>query len=420
MSTNPQTFIDALIDQIDKAIAKGSVTNVQVAAVLDFLNETQKHTLKNDTEGISQELIHFLKGIEASKIASSNFLSGLSGYLLSVDKDGKSTLEIDNIDVRGRALFRELLILSTSHIGGEFIASPARMKCVNVSEFDAYYRCYFDTGDNNEVTNNFVKDDQARCRVFNGSGAKCYWRLVVGVGTDYIDLSKKDSLGDSIPAIGDNIIQLGNRTDKTRQNAQIISSYGPNAPSFIQYAGIHSYILDGCEKNVLSPKCNRIVGDLSVTSGNGDVLKVPADKGNYINNTDYYYYDRVSHNGALWLCAVEEGKSTTEEPSLISQAWAKQVSEGAQGIGGLSLSIYSNCGIAFRRGSINTTLYAHVTEGGTDISSRIKSYNWYRISADEDADKHWNDAHKAIGQSVVITDKDICGIATTFEFEPIY
>ena len=41
MSTT-QDIVDSLIDHIDKAITKGSVTNQQVAGVLDFLNERYK------------------------------------------------------------------------------------------------------------------------------------------------------------------------------------------------------------------------------------------------------------------------------------------------------------------------------------------------------------------------------------------
>mgnify|MGYP006955110135 FL=1 len=41
-----QDIVDALIDHIDKAIAKGSVTNQQVAGVLYFLNERYKALAK--------------------------------------------------------------------------------------------------------------------------------------------------------------------------------------------------------------------------------------------------------------------------------------------------------------------------------------------------------------------------------------
>ena len=45
MSTT-QDIVDSLIDHIDKAITKGSVTNQQVAGVLDFLNERYKTLAK--------------------------------------------------------------------------------------------------------------------------------------------------------------------------------------------------------------------------------------------------------------------------------------------------------------------------------------------------------------------------------------
>ena len=66
----------------------------------------------------------------------------------------------------------------------------------------------------------------------------------------------------------------------------------------------------------------------------GDSVRVPIDKGEWIEDTNYGYYDRVSHNGALWLCVSEE--ATKEEPGM-GNAWLKQVSEGAKGEPGLSV-----------------------------------------------------------------------------------
>ena len=66
----------------------------------------------------------------------------------------------------------------------------------------------------------------------------------------------------------------------------------------------------------------------------GDSVRVPIDKGEWIKETNYGYYNRVSHNGALWLCVSE--KATKEEPGT-GNAWLKQVSEGAQGEPGMSV-----------------------------------------------------------------------------------
>lgn len=46
----------------------------------------------------------------------------------------------------------------------------------------------------------------------------------------------------------------------------------------------------------------------------------------------YAYYDRVSYNGALWLCVADNG--TTTEPSDDNPAWLKQVAEGSAGATG--------------------------------------------------------------------------------------
>ncbi len=58
---------------------------------------------------------------------------------------------------------------------------------------------------------------------------------------------------------------------------------------------------------------------------NGKHYRVPADKGIWEAGT-YNYYDRVSHNGSLWLCVAQP--NTTEEPGDNSTAWQKQVAKG--------------------------------------------------------------------------------------------
>lgn len=66
----------------------------------------------------------------------------------------------------------------------------------------------------------------------------------------------------------------------------------------------------------------------------GQTVRVPLDKGEWVAGK-YAYYDRVSHNGALWLCVDDNG--TTTEPSDDNPAWLKQVAEGQKGEPGLSV-----------------------------------------------------------------------------------
>jgi hypothetical protein len=66
----------------------------------------------------------------------------------------------------------------------------------------------------------------------------------------------------------------------------------------------------------------------------GNKIRVPLDKGEW-EAGKYAYYNRVSHNGSLWLCVDDNG--TTTEPSDDNPAWLKQVSEGKKGDPGLSV-----------------------------------------------------------------------------------
>lgn len=60
----------------------------------------------------------------------------------------------------------------------------------------------------------------------------------------------------------------------------------------------------------------------------GDKVRVPLDKGEW-SAGKYAYYNRVSHNGSLWLCVDDNG--TTTEPSDDNPAWLKQVEKGSAG-----------------------------------------------------------------------------------------
>ncbi len=279
------------------------------------------------------EIITFLKGWDTK-----DFTGGLlgSGAALSIDSTGKTRLEIDELLVRIRTYLYELVIQKYSHVSAGLIISATDMTCIKVEETDKAYRCYFKTTDGERtITNDFAAGDQATIRETNlDKGANnYYWRLVTAIGEDYIDLSKTDcDAGSGVPAVGDNICQLGNRTDKDRQSAIILSAYGPDAPYIKQYKGIYSYSLTNKEKIVISTEENKIVAkSFTIEMDNGDTVRIPADKGEWVQDMPYTYYDRISHNGSLWLCIVVEGTTTTEEPSDSSDAWQKQVSKGDKG-----------------------------------------------------------------------------------------
>lgn len=238
-----------------------------------------KFFIRKDRPDEAGFLIKFLGGLFSDYIQSMNFSSGAlgEGFVIKVDsKTGKSYIEVDELFVRIKAMFSELEIKKLSYAGGNYMFTAAGMKCGKVEEHEDFWRCYLLVDDGETaIENPFNEGDQVRFQDFNikpgvyeNVSNRYYWRLCVGVGEDYIDLSKTDCDANSdTPQEGDSLVQLGNRTDKKRQNAITLSVYGDDAPSIHQYAGIDSYSMAGKEVTVISPQGNKFMGDFILKTG---------------------------------------------------------------------------------------------------------------------------------------------------------
>lgn len=215
----------------------------------------------------------------SGKLLSDDFLAGALGTGFGIfkrDSTGKSYIEIDKIFVRLKAIFAELEVRKLTYAGGNYVFSPAGMTCVEVQEFDTFYRCFFTADDGEKAVENLFRvDDLVQARESNiKSGVhvnvsnRYYWRRCIATGDDYIDLSKTDCDVDSAaPEAGDALATIGNKTDVSRQNAIIISVHGEGSPSLIQYKGINDYSLSGKAKTIISPENNEFTGKFKFTSG---------------------------------------------------------------------------------------------------------------------------------------------------------
>lgn len=281
-------------------------------------------------------LLTFAKGLQSAGFMEGSFGRG---FELMKDRNGRSYLEIDEIFVRMRAVFESLEIKHVSHVGGENILSPAGIECYRVETVPAQiglrssdgadlldkdgeqltakatdtnvYRCYFKTTDGERtIYNQFAVGDLALCREFNTKKnadgttlGRYYWRAVVGVGTDYIDLSITDCLeGSDAPMKGDTIVCLGNNFDKVRQNAVVVSSYGVGSPSIKMYQGIKTFALsDDNAPVIISPDGNKFTGDFVSRSGDNIV--------DIINGKAKVYTEKPSFQpykvGDLWVNATD-------------------------------------------------------------------------------------------------------------------
>lgn len=268
--------------------------------VFSALNSLYTFLCKNKPDSTNY-LIRFLGGLISDNIESQDFASGPlgTGFIVKRDpKTGRSYIEADEIYIRLKAYFDTLEIKHLSHVGGRIVLSPASMECIKVEkisgETDALYdingdrlydslnselyaevegqanvyRCYFNTTDGEKtIYNEFAVDDLAQCREFNVKSNvsqqvanQYYWRRVVGVGDDYIDLSISDcDVGSLEPKAGDTIVTIGNKTDTNRQHVIFLSSYDDDAPCFKLYSGINSYSMLNKEVTVISPNADKNV-----------------------------------------------------------------------------------------------------------------------------------------------------------------
>lgn len=264
---------------LERHVKVDDVTDTDLMSALRVIQEIAERAISKIKPDQTSYLIKFLGGLFSDYIQSMNFSSGAlgEGFVIKVDsKTGKSYIEVDELFVRIKAMFSELEIKKLSYAGGNYMFTAAGMKCGTVEEHEDFWRCFLLVDDGETaIENPFKEGDQIRFQDFNikpgvyeNVSNRYYWRLCVGVGEDYIDLSKTDCDANSdIPQEGDSLVQLGNRTDKKRQNAITLSVYGDDAPSIHQYAGINSYSLAGKEVTVISPQGNKFMGDFILKTG---------------------------------------------------------------------------------------------------------------------------------------------------------
>lgn len=263
--------VSELKDDVRKIVAGGGAGggSLSTAQMNKFIrNYGDANYLSKVSDDTAQGVITHQKAPVLERgLQTSKWQQGVSGGALW-QGDGGWHIEADYINVRKKLETSEVEIAKTTHVGGRIIASPASLVISSVelvSGAEDVYRCYFVSEDanGNAITNTFATGDQAYCETFNLSkkggtaiANHYWWALVVGVGTNYIDVSTTDhdSASDA-PMAGDNVVALGNRHTTARQNAIIIASAGTGNPYIRIHKGINTYRLD-----------NTIVAQISPTS----------------------------------------------------------------------------------------------------------------------------------------------------------
>ena len=216
-----------------------------------FGNSDARYVRKDIDDRVSS-ILTFLNGVHFGE----DFEKDLHGAGIYRDEQGSWHIDTDYIHARKKLTAEEVEVMKTSHIKGKVVNSAGGFVISRIEKITGAWRCYFVQQDSEgrRVYNSMRKNDLALCETFNlidagGQLSNHYWhRRVIAVGTDYVDIADNTNVddyasGSDVPQVGDEVVQLGNLTDKDRQSAIIQSAAGEGAPFFKIIKGINSFTL---------------------------------------------------------------------------------------------------------------------------------------------------------------------------------
>ena len=341
------------VSRLQNDTVHGTITFQKVQRLLNgfFLGHSNEFSIDGSGNAIlSSVIVNLLKSLDFNEAEQ-------SGFAIKQRSDGKFQMLLTDLIVWGKAIFNTLLIRELSYVGGNIVLSPAAGKISYIKEVFSEttnemiaWKCYLLADDGTTATiNSFKVDDQVRCKTFNIKAGvyenvsnKDYWRLVTKVSTEnevitdseghelydgkkfaWIQIAKDNCMeGSDNPAVGDTIVLMGNRSDKTRQHLLIMETEGDSAPKFTMYRGINSYSLkDKAIFDVGFDGVSIVSKFFKLVNVSGEKVWTPIYLGDWKDGTEYDYYDEVTWMGTRWLCIVSEGQTTTDEPSEDSPYW---------------------------------------------------------------------------------------------------
>lgn len=396
--------------------AHGTITWEKVQKLLKgfLLGNGNNYSIDGNGNAIlSSVLVNLLKSLDFNE-------SEQSGFAIKQRSDGKYQMLLTDLIVWGKAIFNTLVIRELSYVGGNIVLSPAAGKISYIKKVYSEttnemiaWKCYLLADDGTTATiNSFKVEDQVRCKTFNiapgvyeNVSNRDYWRLVTKVSTEnevitddeghelydgkkfaWIQIAKDNCMeGSDSPAVGDTIVLMGNRSDKSRQHLLMMETEGDSAPTFTMYRGINSYSLKG--KSIFDVGFNgiNIVSKYyHITTVDGEKIWTPVYLGDWKEGTEYSYYDEVTWLGTRWLCISSEGQTTTDEPSEESPYW-----KATTNIYKPQVILYTD--IVYSGIAIGEThnITSKLMLGDKDVSNGVASWKVTRKTNDSVDDAAW-------------------------------
>ena len=401
-----------------------------------------KMFIRKDKEDSTNFLLSLLGGTVIKKYAKfGDFVTGVDGGFINE----KGDIEMGSGVFRKRLFVPEIAYNRTTYFKGRMVNSPGG-GCTVLSYVDNGDGTYTITPDLTDADglSQFVDDILTTYFVTKNSEGKLngFEEMKFRVtAADYtakkFTVIPRPGHSDWKPAEQMVLAQTGNFTDPERQTYILIDSVnGNNCITFFDNANTwdpepaqmpawfgkkKGMTVNGidCEKYSAVLQQVLLTGLIfQIDEITGNKVRVPLDKGEWVAGK-YAYYDRVSHNGALWLCVDDNG--TTTEPSEGNPAWLKQVAEGQKGDPGLSvvggghwessktpykantMVTLANCVFISKVETSNPPIRILRVKGGNFLRKKDGGYYLAGKPADWEVNEDWNmllDGRELKGESI--------------------
>lgn len=364
-----------------------------------YLDLLRQYLINKDREDSTKFLLTMMAGIV---VGEKGFAEGLTGFGAKIDKKGYGEmrglrlwefLEVPELRYNRVEIFLGIkwrvpgagIILSctpdTDSEGNQLTTGTCTLKLED-GEFGAVSKDdialgIFHFGDERDATED--SDDSKGNFKFSGF-ATTYFRVTEVSGDNNETFRYALRPGYTIhPQPQMNFSCYGNFTDEARQSSAYETRtytrllWKQNDWEFtvgniaMQYGDLTNLNIFGLNMSGYSMYLNSVyfTGTINQVRPDGTPVLVANDRGQWESGTKYEFYDRVSHDGILWLCVAEDGTDT--EPSKENADWLLQVDKGEDGAGLTYIGRWNSKLVVPKMGS--------VTMNGSTFAAKVATTN---------------------------------------------
>lgn len=212
------------------------------------------HTGKITKEGQLQ----YLSAIIYEFLSSETFVPGFLGEGFKIWlENGNWHIECDNLTVRQTMNIFELLIQKIRSVNGAIVVSQSNGKVAAVEDTGTQYKITF-----GEEFPTFQEGDLIRCQSWSKNNLKFYWVEVKTAADGYV-LCDKSEFNNVVPAVGDEVVQMGNTKNVERQALIYITAQESGKPYIEILNGVKTKSLTGTDRTRLGDLSNIVDPDFT-------------------------------------------------------------------------------------------------------------------------------------------------------------